>query len=342
MTNGGNIANLPTYGGHIESFGTKIKSFYNKVKGIDATKLSSITTSLTSLSSISATDSSGLSSFADSLGNVGTGGVDAFIKAFDGASSKIQSVGSKTLRSFMNGAKSEAARMSSAFKSLASSMANGMKGSYNTFREVGKYLVKGFANGIALYTYVAKNASKKMAASAAKAAKDELKVRSPSRVGKEIGRFFGMGFVDGIAAYSSEAYDASAEMASYARAGLTRAISKVQDLLDNGIETQPTIRPVLDLSDVEAGAGAINGMFRMQPSVGVLSDIGTISYMMNKNQNGVTNNDVVSAIKDLGQKIGNTSGDTYYNVNGVTYDDGSNITNAVKTLVRAAKVERRK
>ena len=341
ITTSGNISKLPGYGGNIESFGKKIKAFYDKVKEINATKLSSITTSLTSLSSISTTGTSGLSSFVDSLGDVGSSGVDAFVKAFDGSASKIQSVGRKTLTSFMNGAKSEAARMSSAFKSLASNMANGMKGSYATFREVGKYLVKGFANGIALYTYVAKNASKKMAAASAKAAKDELKIHSPSKVGEEIGRFFGMGFVNEIAAYAGEAYDASAEMASYAREGLTKAISKVQSLLDSGLETQPTIRPVLDLSDIEAGAGAINGMFRMQPSVGVLSDIGTISYMMNKNQNGVTNSDVVSAIKDLGQKIGKPSGDTYH-IDGITYDDGSNINDAVKTLVRAARVERRK
>ena len=61
--------------------------------------------------------------------------------------------------------------------------------------------------------------------------------------------------------------------------------------------------------------------------------------MMNSNQNG-TNDDIVSAIKELSNKIDDVSGDTY-NINGITYDDGSNITDAVKTLVRAARVERR-
>ena len=40
--------------------------------------------------------------------------------------------------------------------------------------------------------------------------------------------------------------------------------------------------------------------------------------------------------KDL-QNVGNTS----YNINGITYDDGSNISEAIKTLVNAAVVERR-
>ena len=57
-------------------------------------------------------------------------------------------------------------------------------------------------------------------------------------------------------------------------------------------------------------------------------------------QNGVTNSDIVSAIKDLKDNMP-TTGNTSYNINGITYDDGSNIVNAVETLVRAARIERR-
>ena len=48
--------------------------------------------------------------------------------------------------------------------------------------------------------------------------------------------------------------------------------------------------------------------------------------------------EVVSAINQLGSNLPN--GDTY-NINGITYDDGSNISDAVSTLIRAAIVERR-
>ena len=92
------------------------------------------------------------------------------------------------------------------------------------------------------------------------------------------------------------------------------------------------------MSGVATGANAINGMFRMSPSLS--ANVGSISAMMNRNQNGISNADVVSAIKDLGKKIGRMSGDTY-SVNGVTYDDGSNVSNAVRDLTRAIKMERR-
>ena len=127
-------------------------------------------------------------------------------------------------------------------------------------------------------------------------------------------------------------------MADSARAGLSDAISRVSDIIDSGIDAQPTIRPVLDLTDVSAGANRINSLFGT-PSVGVMSRVGAISSMMNGIQNG-SNNDVIAAINDLGSRIGDRPGDTY-NINGITYDDGSNITSAVEALIRAAIRERR-
>ena len=130
-------------------------------------------------------------------------------------------------------------------------------------------------------------------------------------------------------------------MADYAKKGLTRAVSNIKDILESDIDTQPTIRPILDLSSVESGAGRLNGMLNLTPSVGVLSNVGAINSMMNQRIQNGGSDDVVSAIRDLGKQLGNSSGDSYY-IDGVTYDDGSNISNAVKSLVRAARVERRR
>jgi hypothetical protein len=57
-------------------------------------------------------------------------------------------------------------------------------------------------------------------------------------------------------------------------------------------------------------------------------------------QNGNNNDDVISALKDLKDTMANSS-NTTYSINGITYDDGSNVINAVETLVRAARIERR-
>ena len=42
---------------------------------------------------------------------------------------------------------------------------------------------------------------------------------------------------------------------------MSNAISNIADVIKNGIDTQPTIRPVLDLSDVETGTSRLNTLF---------------------------------------------------------------------------------
>ena len=49
---------------------------------------------------------------------------------------------------------------------------------------------------------------------------------------------------------------------------------------------------------------------------------------------------MVSAINGLRKDISDMPRNTY-SINGITYDDGSNVSDAVKTLVRAARIERR-
>ena len=243
------------------------------------------------------------------------------------------------INSLILGVKTRSVIVSTAMNTVVSSMIVSVKGYMNGFYDAGKYLVQGFALGISANTFRAKAQAVTMAQAALNAAKAVLKIKSPSRETYKIGDFFGQGFVNAIGDSEGGAYNAGRSMAENARKGLSKAIGTVRDLMENGIDAQPTIRPVVDLSEVEAGAGAIGGMFS-NPSVRAMSNIGAISTMMNSRQNGITNSDVVSAIKDLGSKIGNTSGDTY-NMNGITYDDGSNISNAMKDIVRAAKIERR-
>ena len=179
-----------------------------------------------------------------------------------------------------------------------------------------------------------------MAAAAASAARKELDEHSPSKVGYEIGDFFGVAFVNGIADNVRHAYGVGSDIALSAKNGLSEAISRVHDFINSDMDVQPTIRPVLDLSDVRAGAGSIGNMLNIGSSIGVLSNVGAISSTMNNRQNG-KNGEVVGAINRLRKDLGNVGNNTY-NINGVTYDDGSNVSDAVKVIVRAARVERRR
>lgn len=124
----------------------------------------------------------------------------------------------------------------------------------------GKYLVEGFAAGITANTYMAEARARAMARAAAAAAEAELDINSPSKVGYRIGGFFGMGFVNSLIDYTDKSYDAGASVAKSAKEGLRNAVSKIGDFIENGIDSQPTIRPLLDLSDVTEGAGRLSAL----------------------------------------------------------------------------------
>lgn len=132
---------------------------------------------------------------------------------------------------------------------------------YPEFYNAGKYMVEGFAEGITKHTFMAAARAKAMAAAAVRAAEKELDINSPSRVSYSIGSFFGKGFVNALTDYASKSYKAGSEIAKSAKDGLSNAISKINELVEGDIDTQPTIRPVLDLSDIQAGTNKLDTLF---------------------------------------------------------------------------------
>lgn len=94
----------------------------------------------------------------------------------------------------------------------------------------------------------------------------------------------------------------------------------------------PTITPVLDMSEVQNGFGYINGMLDN-------SIIGLASRNLDVSAD-MSNYDVIDTLNSLGESLG-TSTVNNYNVNGITYDDGSNVASAVGQLIYAANIARR-
>lgn len=334
---------IDKFGKNLVSFGGHLKKYGEKISGINAAHLKDTTTSFVSivntLKGIDGTEFASLDGFSKSLNKISVSGIEAFIKAFDNAEQQFKNAGKKMIETFLKGASEAKVAVDNAFATMITSTVASITGKYDSFYNAGAYLVKGFANGINEFTYLAEAKSRAMAAAAAAAAKDELDEHSPSKVGYGIGKFFGVGFVNAIGDYASKSYDASANMAIAAKTGLNDSISKIRDFIETGMDTQPTIRPVLDLSDVRSGVNTMNGLLAMD-SMGIASGIGSVSAMMNRrNQNGNVD-EIISAINKLNKNLENAGG-TQYNINGITYDDGSNIAEAVKSIARAAVVGRR-
>ena len=263
-------------------------------------------------------DCASFKKIVESFGKLSDSGVKAFIENLSGA--KMKTV--------------------AAVSNFCIAVAAGTRSYVYTFKQVGSDLVAGFANGITENTFRAQAAAAAMASAALSAAKKELRSNSPSKAFYDLGTYAGEGFTNAFADYESASSKAGSGLAKSALLGFRDAISTAKDMVENGIDAQPTIRPVLDLSDITANASKITSLFDMSPSVGILANVGAISNGMNSGQNGKTNEDVISAINGLKDTFGTKTGDTY-TIGNITYDDGSEVSNAIKALVRAARVERR-
>ena len=267
--------------------------------------------------------------------------MDSFIEGTYAKKEDIIKGGKETVSNFTSGVQNgdENKKATNAFTNLITACSKVISDKHSDFYNAGADLVTGFANGISAHSFEAEAKASAMAQAALTAAKKELDEHSPSKKFYKIGAFAGEGFINALGDYKTKSYKSASSIAESAKLGLSRAIGKIKTIIDNGIDSQPTIRPVLDLTDISSGTNSINDMLSLTPSIGVMSNVSSISSMMNNRKAGV-NDDVISAIEDLGRKIGNTSGNTY-TINGITYDDGSDISDAIKSLVRAARIERR-
>ena len=263
--------------------------------------------------------------------------VGSAINAVRSRSSNFRAVGVSYGTSIANGIKSKSSSVSSAASSAASSGAQGARGAYTSMYSAGSYLMDGLKKGINDRKWVAINAAKEVAQQITKTTMGVFAEKSPSRVFMQIGRYLDEGLAIGINDSSDAATNSASNMANSVIGNVQNAISMAGDLFNANANVQPTIKPIVDLSEVRSGANAISGIFGSGPSVGVMTNINAISSSMNgRIQNG-NNSEVVSAINKLRDKLDGI-GNTYNTINGVTYDDGSNVTDAIETLVRYAKI----
>lgn len=282
----------------------------------------------------------GMRSRQASINGVANNMISLVYKQIVSKLSQFQQAGVALVTKFASGINSSRSKVSSAIKGPISTAVTSIRGYYTKFYSAGSYLVDGFAAGISSRTWKAEARAKAMANAAEKAAKEALDINSPSKVFRALGYSVPEGFAMGIDRLAYMATGSAKDMANTAISGVKDAISRISDYMNGDIESQPTIRPVLDLSDVKSGASAINGMFDMSPSVGVMSNIRSISSMMNqRNQNGA-NTDIISELGKLRRELGNIGGNSY-TINGISYNDDSPIAEAMKAIVRQTIIEGR-
>ena len=331
---GKSIKSLSSISGSLSNIGTKITScIVTPIKKVSGQLKSAGSNIINSLVNGIKSKSSSVTSSMNSI-------VSKIVSSIKSKSSQFSSAGSALITAFANGIGKNKSKVNSAISSTVSSAASKIRGYHSRFYTSGTYLGSGLVSGINSKKSEAYSAGYALGQAAVRGEKDGQKSRSPSKLTIQAGKWLGEGLVIGMKSMSSKVYNTGYKLGDVTTQSISSAVARVSDLVESGIDSTPTIRPVLDLTDVKAGADSIGSMIGINPSIGVLSTVGSINSTMNqRSQNGV-NDEVVSAINRLRKDLGNVGGNTY-NINGVTYDDGTNVSNAVEALVRAVKIEGR-
>ncbi|NSJ25538.1 peptidoglycan-binding protein [Blautia glucerasea] len=300
-------------------------------KGSEATKAgSSLVTSL----------SKGISSKSPSLTRSASNIITAILRTISGKTQNFRTVGSTLMNTFANGLTARRPQAVDSMSRSANAAMKAVRDNFDGFKSAGIYLGDGFVQGINARQKLAYDAGYALGLKAKQGEAKATATHSPSREMIKAGKYFGDGLVIGINSRENAAEKAGGSLGTVATKGVSNAISRVSELISSGMDSTPTIRPVMDLGNVQTGIDAISGMFN-NTSFDASANIGAIGSMMDdRRQNGV-NDDVVNAIERLNKGLSGLNRPSY-NINGVTYDNGSEISEAVETLVRAARIERRR
>lgn len=283
---------------------------------------------------------SGFTDNSDKVTSSATTVVNNAINAVKSTADTFRSTGSDLIAKLLAGMLDKTEAVFRAAQGLGQQAPRGARTNYSYMASAGRHLGAGLVYGIEQKYDDAYNAGYALGQKAVQGEKDGQASESPSKLTIQAGKWLGEGLVIGMDKMGGKVYKAGHSLGETATSSLSSTISRISEAVSSDIDAQPTIRPVLDLSDVRSGIGTMSSMLDMDSSIGVRTNIGAISSMMNSRSQNGANDDVVSELAKLRKDIGNMS-NTTYQVNGVTYDDGSNITDAVRTLVRAAKIEGR-
>lgn len=350
-------------GSNLKSFASALSDFSKQMSKVDTSGLSSFSKQMKTIgdsgvnallnsfkgtsakatqagSSVAKAISSGFSKNASSFTKAVTSVLNTMIQTIKGYSSKASSAMKAVAAGMADGVISGKSMIVNNVKNAVKAGVTEARSYREAFYGAGAYLVRGLANGISDNDYIVKAKAKAMAKAATRAAQNELDEHSPSKVFYKIGKYIPMGMVKGIDAYASQAKDSSKLMARSAVDGASYALTALTDMINGDIDMSPTIRPVVDMSSVNASARDMNQLLGGNINLGLSAQLNAInSRMRSRNQNS-GNADVISAIAGLRKEISGISKPTYQ-IDGITYDDNSSISSAIETLVDAVITERR-
>lgn len=208
----------------------------------------------------------------------------------------------------------------------------------NKFKEIGSNLINAIKDGLIAAKDKLVNGAKAVGDTVIGAIKKVFKIKSPSRVFIEIGKYLDEGLAIGLENYAYKAENATDDVGESVVNSMSSVLSKVADLVNDEMDADPTIRPVLDLTDVTNGVNAIDGMLSADRSVKLASySSGSISSSMSQQ---MALQSMFDNLKNTLSNLASDGGTVNNNTFNITGDDPKAIADEVSRILNN-KTERR-
>lgn len=233
--------------------------------------------------------------------------LSAQVDAFTSAGSELASAVSGGLGSNVD---------TTGVSSLCGALISAIRGYKSQFYSAGWYLSSGVAQGISGGGGIVRDAARRIISNALSAMRAAADVHSPSKETEKIARFMDMGLANGLNGYSKVVSRAAEDVAGEAIDSTRSTLANLSTVLSEDMDTTPVIRPVMDMSNISAGARTINGIFSggRTLSVGVTAaKAQAASAAMRESrrrQNG--SNDAASLISNANDSSVNLTGNNFY------------------------------
>ena len=98
------------------------------------------------------------------------------------------------------------------------------------------------------------------------AANDTLGIQSPSKEFAKVGRYAMEGFAGGLRQFTGVVVNEVSNVAVTAKESLRSAVSNIVDIVSRNMDITPTIRPVIDLTNINKG---LNSVFNRSQAINV-------------------------------------------------------------------------
>lgn len=211
-------------------------------------------------------------------------------------------------------------KVSSAFGVMASDLAtliSKFKIAFNKddFIEFGNNVTLGIAEGLDTGDEEVKESANKLAQLIIDTIETRLEIKSPSKVGTRIGKYFDAGVANGMEEGITSIEDSTYSAADAAMNAMKEAFKSINTLAEDELNTEPVIKPVLDMSNIE-GSNRLGTIFTA--GIGLSSGFKNAQGIIrSKDINSAANNastidpkqmnDLLAETKLMREEIGNFS-----------------------------------